>query len=84
MVDDKCKPPVYLKIDSIISKFNGIPIILSIPFSDFKTKLRDKSLNTNILYDVNDVPNINTANRLMGEVRKYRKGKGCLLMNNIG
>jgi len=72
LLDEPFNPPVYEKLDTLAEKRGNMPFHVSIPFSQFVSKLSKKQLHTNVFYDVTQVPDIKTANEVMEEVRSYR------------
>jgi hypothetical protein len=70
-IDEEFNTPAYKKLYEISEKRSNVPIIISIPYIDFYIMLNEKTLENNILYDVQNVPNIKIANSLMHEVKQY-------------
>lgn len=70
--DEDFNIPAYKKLDELTLKNKLIPMVVSIPFEVFTYKLSKKELPANILYDVQGVPDIRIANKLMVDVRKYK------------
>jgi hypothetical protein len=72
MGDDKPFPPAYEVVDELAAKKGNIPISVSIPYDIFTDRLSKKTLPGNIIYFVWGVPDTETGNRLMDEVKNYR------------
>jgi hypothetical protein len=68
-LDEDFAEPCYKKIDELHAGCKTVPMVISIPFSEFILRLDDKSLPGNTLYDVTDVPGLKTANEVMKKVR---------------
>jgi len=67
--DDKA----YMHMDEYDGLRGDVPVLFTIPHPVFTEMLRKKHLAANCLYNVTNVPDVDTANRLMEEVRNYRK-----------
>jgi hypothetical protein len=72
LLDDKWNPPAYTEIDKLDPLRKDVPYIIDIPFEVFTDRLVKKELHTNVFYNVNGVPDLDTANTLMKDVRAYR------------
>jgi len=50
-----------------------VPYCIAIPFEAFTDRLMKRELYPNVLYTVNGVPDVETANLVMKDVIAYRK-----------
>ncbi|MCL1895262.1 MAG: hypothetical protein FWG03_01800 [Clostridiales bacterium] len=67
--DDKA----YLHMAEYDRLRGGVPLLFTIPYAVFDKMLHNNELAANCLYNVAEVPDTDTANRLMEKVRDYRK-----------
>lgn len=72
LMDDVGYPPSIEVIDQLQARLGDVPIVLSADHNDFADRLRRHVLPGGVLYQVRNVPDVDTANRLMEEVRDYR------------
>ena len=71
LLDDKWNPPAYTEMDKLDPLRKGIPYIIDIPFEVFADRLVKHELHGNVFYNVTGVPDLETANTLMKDVRDY-------------
>jgi hypothetical protein len=70
--DDQHFPAAFSVIDALKAQTGDIPLVVQAGFRDFQAALAAHRLPGGILYKVLGVPNADTANGLMDEVRAYR------------
>jgi hypothetical protein len=71
--DERGHPPFLENLAKIKKETNGLPIALfDIDYPIFVQALEDHQLTGGVLYNVKNVPDIDTANRTMDKVREYR------------
>ena len=70
--DDKGFPPAFQVLSEIRARAGDLPLVVSVPFEAFQTALDEHRLVGGVLYQVQDVPDAEAANRCMGKVRSYR------------
>ncbi len=72
--DEDFNPPhAYEILDELSLRRGAIPASITVSYEIFKDMLNKKELPTNMLYDVREVPDIESANRTMELVRSYRR-----------
>lgn len=64
---------IYMRLEEIDSKRRDIPIAVTMPFDILKSKLENKRLPTNVLYNVVEVQDLKSSNELMLGVKQYRR-----------
>jgi hypothetical protein len=52
-------------------RLGNLPVVLNVEFPDFVAALKSHQLEGGVLYKVQHVPNVETANRTMDQVREY-------------
>jgi hypothetical protein len=72
LIDEESATPIHMQLDTLSARRGTVPYSLFIPYRTFASKLEKRELHTNILYNVEGVPDAATANRLMAEVKEYR------------
>jgi hypothetical protein len=72
LLDDLGFPPAFDVIEQLKAQTGDIPLSLFAPYEAFESRLRQHSLPGGVLYQVRGVPDIDTANRLMEQVRAYQ------------
>jgi hypothetical protein len=72
LFDEKGYPTSFSILDKIKKQTKSTPISLEVSLSDFNEGLDKHTLTGGILYKVNQVKDIDSANRLMERVRRYR------------
>ena len=70
--DDRGYPKAFDIVDKIQQKTGGMPLVLDVAYEQFVHQLDRKELAGGVMYRVQNVPDMDTANRLMERVRKYR------------
>jgi hypothetical protein len=70
--DDQHFPAAFSVINALKAQTGDIPLVVQAGFRDFQAALAAHRLPGGILYKVLGVPNADTANGLMDEVRAYR------------
>jgi len=70
--DDKDFPTAFSVLPSLKRRLGDLPLVVRVGFPDFLAALAAHSLPGGILYKVQDVPDSDTANRVMDRVRAYR------------
>jgi hypothetical protein len=71
--DDKGFPPAFEILDQVKEQTGDMPLIVSgIGFDEFCQALEEHRLVGGVFYYVNDVPDVDSANRCMDQVREYR------------
>ena len=72
MMDDRGFPTAFEIVDQLRQRAGEVPLILRAPYEAFADRLHRHTLAGGVLYQVQDVPTVAAANRLMEEVRAYR------------
>jgi hypothetical protein len=72
LLDDLGFPTAFDVIEQLQAQTDDIPLSVFAPYETFDARLREHRLPGGVLYQVRDVPDIDTANRLMEQVRTYR------------
>jgi hypothetical protein len=72
MMDDRGFPTAFDIVDQLRTRAAEVPLILRAPYEAFADRLHSHTLVGGVLYQVQDVPTVDAANRLMDEVRAYR------------
>jgi len=70
--DDKDIPTAFSVLPALKRRCGGQPLVVQVGFPDFLAALYSHSLPGGILYKVLEVPDSDTANRVMDRVRTYR------------
>ena len=70
--DEKDDLPIVNIVQDIKEITKDIPLIVEVNFNDFREALEDHRLLGGVLYQVKDVPDIDTANYYMDKVSGYR------------
>jgi len=70
--DDKDIPTAFSVLAELQRRTGDLPLIVQADFRDFVAALETHGLPGGVLYKVLDVPDRDTANRLMESVRAYR------------
>jgi hypothetical protein len=70
--DDAGLPPYYTILDDIAVQRGSVPVQLGIPCDVFAERLARNTLPGNTLYNVWDVPDLNTGCELIDKIKKYR------------
>ncbi len=72
LMDDGDFPPAFDVLAELRARTGDVPLILNVPFERFKSALGEHALLGGVFYKVDDVPDIDAANRCMDQVRQYR------------
>ncbi len=71
MMDDRGFPSAFDIVDQLQARAGEVPLILGTPYEAFADRLRRHALPGGVLYQVQKVPTVDAANRLMEAVRAY-------------
>ena len=72
LADDRGFPPVFEILDEVKTQTGDMPLIVfEVGFGDFCRALEDHRLTGGVFYHVQDVPDVDSANRCMDWVREY-------------
>jgi hypothetical protein len=71
LMDDRGFPTSFDIVEQLKARAGGVPLILRAPYESFADRLRRHTLPGGVLYQVQSVPTVDAANRLMEEVRAY-------------
>ena len=69
LLDEQGAPPAFEIVSDLKSRTGNIPLILFVEYERFKDALNTNSLCGGVFYNVKNVPDLKTANRLMETVR---------------
>ncbi len=72
LLDDLGFPTSFELIDQLKSRVNDVPVSCFAPYEAFVERLKHRQLPGGVLYQVQNVPSIDAANRLMDQMRDYR------------
>jgi hypothetical protein len=70
--DDKDFPTAFSLLPALQRRTGNLPLVVQVGFPDFLAALEAHRLPGGVLYKVLDVPDSDTANRVMDRVRAYR------------
>jgi hypothetical protein len=70
--DDRGFPPALEVLGELRARAADVPLVVRAEFADFVDKLWRHHLAGGVFYQVQKVPDVDTANRCMEEVRSYR------------
>ncbi len=70
--DDTGYPQAFDVLPQIRSRVGDLPLALSVGYQEFRSALAGHGLTGGVLYDVQGVPDVDTANDLMEQVRAHR------------
>jgi len=70
--NDRGFPPVIDILDRLRARAGDMPLIVEVAFNRFAEKLSGRGLAGGVLYKVSGVPDVDSANRCMQQVRAYR------------
>ena len=70
--DERGCLPAFSAVSELKRRAGGMPLVVSASFDEFSTALKEHRLTGGVLYKVSDVPDNDTANRMMDMVREYR------------
>ncbi len=71
--NDKGYPPVYDVLDGLRQRSGDLPLVIEIPMARFVDGLERRTLAGGVFYRVKGETEVAEANRLMEEVRSYRR-----------
>jgi hypothetical protein len=71
LADDLHFPPAFAVLDELRPRLGNMPLVVKVGFADFVADLDAHRLQGGILYKVQRVPDVDTANRTMDRVREY-------------
>ncbi|MBN2577422.1 MAG: hypothetical protein JXB10_00330 [Pirellulales bacterium] len=72
LLDDLGYPPAFDVLADLKAKTGEIPLAVFAEYEKFVQRLSRRELPGGVLYQVKNVPDVATANRLMKQVRDYR------------
>jgi hypothetical protein len=72
LADDLGFPSAFELVELLKARVGDVPISVFAPYEQFQDRLARRALPGGVLYQVQDVPNVEAANRLMERVREYR------------
>ena len=70
--DDIGYPKAFAVLPELRRRAGDVPFTVSVDYADFTATLDAHRLTGGVLYHVNGVPDVETANRVTEQVRKYR------------
>lgn len=70
--DDRGFTPAFELLPEIRAQVGDLPLITTVPYPRFREALEQHRLVGGVLYNVTEVPEVETAQRLMEQVREYR------------
>ena len=71
--DDTGFPPSFQVLEELRARAGDLPLVMSVAFEPFCTAMDGHRLVGGVLYQVQDVPDADAANRCMEKVRAYRQ-----------
>lgn len=71
LLDDLHYPTAFAVLAELRRRLGGLPVVVKAGFAEFRAGLESHRLEGGVLYKVNGVPDVDTANRLMDRVREY-------------
>lgn len=71
--NEKGYSPAFEILPEIREKVGNIPLICNVDFETFQKVLSEQQLTTGVLYNVDNVPDKQTANQVARAVRKYNE-----------
>ena len=72
LLDDRGYPPAFDVLEHLKAQLGDVPVGVNAEYEAFSQRLRRGRLPGGVLYRVNNVPDVATANRTMELVRRYR------------
>jgi hypothetical protein len=72
LADDLGFPPAFELVERLKSRVGDVPVSVFAPYELFQARLARHDLPGGVLYQVQGVPSVDAANRLMEHVRAYR------------
>ncbi len=70
--DDRGFPAAFEVLPEIREQVGEVPLVTMVPYARFREALEGHRLTGGVLYNVGEVPDVETAQRLMEQVREYR------------
>jgi hypothetical protein len=70
--DDRGYPAAFDVLAELQARTGDVPLVVTVPYDKFAAGLARHELPGGVLYKVTDVPDLDTANRLMEDVRAYQ------------
>ncbi len=80
LADDLHFPSAFSILGKLRRRLGDLPVVVSVEFPDFAAALESHTLEGGVFYKVQHVPDIETANRIMDQVREYTvrvAGRAC-------
>jgi hypothetical protein len=71
LADDLHFPSAFSILGKLRRRLGDLPVVVSVEFPDFVSALESHNLEGGVFYKVQHVPDVETANRTMDQVRKY-------------
>jgi hypothetical protein len=71
LADDLHFPPAFSVLGKLRRRLGDLPVVVKAEFPDFCAALESHQLEGGVLYKVQNVPDAETANRTMDQVRAY-------------
>jgi hypothetical protein len=71
LADDLHYPAAFSVLGTLRRRLGGLPVVLDAQFPEFVAALDSHTLEGGVLYKVQNVPDMETANRTMDRVREY-------------
>jgi hypothetical protein len=75
LMDDRGFATAFEVIADLKARLGDVPVAVFADYPQFAERLERHDLPGGVLYQVKNVPDVHTANRLMEKVRKYRAGE---------
>jgi hypothetical protein len=72
LLDDVGFPAAFDVVEQLKGRLGGLPVSLFAPYDAFVERLDRHELPGGALYQVQNVPSVDAANRLMERVRAYK------------
>jgi hypothetical protein len=72
LLDDKGFPLAFDVLKDLQARVSGVPLALFVEYDRFVEQLNHHNLPGGVVYQLKNVPDVATANRLMEKVRAYR------------
>ena len=72
MLDDLGFPQAFDVLAELKRRVGDVPVAVFAPYAKFAERLDRHDLPGGVMYQVKNVPDVATANRLMERVRAYR------------
>jgi hypothetical protein len=71
LADDLHFPTAFSILGKLRRRLGDLPVVVNAEFPDFTAALESQQLEGGVLYKVQNVPDVETANRTMDQVRAY-------------